>query len=133
MAHEMLDVDRLRIITSEIIVALISPPFVEAMRTMRSTPEHERLRVAAQILSTEALRSKGVPLPADMRITSRYFETGVQTIEVSDSPEVGQRPLAKAVRDEGGSGVANPRPRWGGCAFGGGASVCGGAGGWTVE
>jgi len=112
-----LDADRLHEVTSQMITALASPEFVEAMRKMKATADEDRLRVAAKILTPDGLRSQGVPLPMDMRITSRYFESGKPEIEAGDS-FVRFGPAFHGVRDEGG-----------GCCCGGGASVCGGCGG----
>jgi hypothetical protein len=117
----LLDAGRLRKITDEMITAITSPPFVEAMRKMKSTPEDQRLKVAAQILNPETLRSKGVPLPSGMRITSRYFEPGKSTIEVAEHDEVGRAPVVKEISSKG---VQNA----GACAGGGAGTICGCAG-----
>jgi len=128
--NEMLDVDRLRKITDEMVTAITSPPFVEAMRTMKATAQDQRLKVGAKILNPEALRSKGAPLPVGMRITSRYFESGKPTIEVADPDEAGHPPIAKEIAD-----ISSLSPRQtkgvqsaGMCAGGGAGTVCGCAG-----
>ena len=129
---DMLDVNRLRQITDSMIAVLTSPPFVEAMRTMKTTPENQRLKVGAQILTSEALRARGVPIPPDMRITSRYFETGQQTVEIADSPQVGDQAVAKFIDEPTISRMlaANRLPLAdGGCCCGGAGTVCGGCGG----
>src|SRR5436190_12331991 len=74
MPEEELDVQRLREISSAMIEAVTSPAFVEALRTVRSAPSDQRLAEGSRRLSPDALRAQGVPLPADMRITTRYFE-----------------------------------------------------------
>jgi hypothetical protein len=109
---------KLKAITDDMIAAISSPAYVEAMKTMKATPVEKRLAVAAKLLSPEALRKKGVPLPADMRISSRYFEPGNPSVIYVD--EHGAR-LA-------GLGDPGPVGAWG-CACGGAATVCGGAGG----
>lgn len=129
---EMLDVDRLRKITDDMITAITSPAFVDAMRTMKSTPDNQRLKVAAETLNPETLRSKGVPLPPGMRITSRYFESGKPTIEVADPNEGGGAPMIKEVadlRNLSPARVAHGQTSAGICAGGGAATVCGCAGG----
>jgi hypothetical protein len=128
---EMLDAERLRKITDEMITAITSPPFVEAMRTMKTTPQDQRLKVGAKILNPEALRSKGVPLPAGMRITSRYFESGKPTIEVADPDEAGHPPIVKEIADirSLSSGQTKGGQTAGMCAGGGAGTVCGCAGG----
>jgi len=123
---DTLDAERLRKLTDDIIKAITSPPFVEAMRKMKATPVDQRLKVAPQLLSPEVLRSQGAPLPVDMRITSRYFETGKPTIEVTDPAKPGQPPIVKEAAAltslEAGPVTA------GACACGGAGTVCGGAG-----
>jgi len=74
MTDEELDVQRLREISNAMVEAVTSPAFVEALRTVRSAPQDQRLAEGSRRLSPDALRAQGVPLPADMRITTRYFE-----------------------------------------------------------
>ena len=119
MATEI-DPARLKKITAEMIAALTSPGYVQAMATLKQTPLDKRLSVAAKLLTPDALKKAGVPLPAGMRISSRYFEPSSPTvIRVGDHGAV----LAGTVGDDVG-----PVGAWG-CACGGGATVCGGAGG----
>lgn len=122
MADE-LDAKRLEKITEDMIAAITSPPFVQAMRTLKTTPMDKRLEVAKRLLTPSALRTAGVRLPEDMRITSRYFEPGkpLEVIEVSD----------REAFFAGGPGYAPDLFAYGawGCACGGAATVCGGAGG----
>ena len=129
MAHdEMLDVSRLRKITDDMITAITSPAFVDAMQTMKSTPDNERLKVAALTLNPEILRTKGVPLPAGMRITSRYFESGKPTIEVADSAD-GSSPVVKQIADIRSENLMREGSMTAGvCAGGGAGTVCGCAG-----
>jgi hypothetical protein len=121
-AKSEFDVERLRKITSEMIDAITSPPFVEAMRKLREAPPAARLAEGAKLLSTESLRTAGVPLPKDMLISSRYFEPDSgKVINGGDfhMGEVPKRPTGSQVLGIGG------------CACGGGLSFCGGAGGST--
>ena len=136
--HEF-DVERLRKMTDSMITAITHPEFVDAMRKIHGTPIEDRLSMGAKLLDPEALRAAGVPLPLDMRITSRYFEPGNPgVIEIGDhNPPINtagsggitlpsgtyQNPLAPNKI----SGIANA----GGCACGGGLTFCGGAGGNT--
>jgi len=120
--HEF-DVNHLRKITDEMIVAITSPPFVEAMRKLRNTPENKRLAEGARLLQPDALRAAGVPLPKDMRISSRYFEPGNKSSFV-----VGDLSPIKGMENSGVFGNIGPLGI-GGCACGGGLSFCGGAGG----
>ncbi|QBK30394.1 hypothetical protein [Roseitalea porphyridii] len=122
-AVDELEVERLKKMSSEMIDAISSPAFVEAMRKLKETPVEDRLKVGAKLLDPKRLRKEGVPLPDDMRISSRYFEPGKPVISVDDAgaftgtrSELPNDPDVVAV---------------GGCACGGGLSFCGGAGGST--
>lgn len=128
------DTDRLRKATDQMIEAITSPPFVEAMRQLRETPVERRLAEGARLLDPDALRAAGVPLPDDMRITSRYFEPGIpNVIEVPPSrfPKVprGPRPRGPVPISGGVLGIGGGPNSIGGCACGGGLTFCGGAGG----
>lgn len=142
---------RLRKITDEMVEALTSQPFVEAMRAVRSAPPDQRLVEASRRLTPAALRAQGVKLPTDMRISSRYFEAGLPAgIDVGDYPG-GRMNLVNAL-NEAQPGLLDrlkttnpdlftelvtvgrgpgPIENTCGCACGGGASFCGGAGGGT--
>jgi hypothetical protein len=111
------DAVKLKQITNEMIDAISHPAYVAAMNTMKITPMDERLSVASKILTPAALKAKGVPLPEGMRISSRYFEPGNPIVIKID--ELG----ARIARSDVG-----PVAAWG-CACGGAATVCGGAGG----
>jgi hypothetical protein len=112
-----IDPVRLQKITGEMIAAISHPAYVAAMNTMKNTPMDKRLSVASKILTPAALKAKGVPLPDGMRISSRYFEPGNPTV---------------INIDEHGATIAGPNigpiAAWG-CACGGAATACGGAGG----
>ncbi|HEX2653625.1 MAG TPA: hypothetical protein VHN11_08240 [Xanthobacteraceae bacterium] len=89
---EILDRAVLRKTTDDLIEALTAPAYVEAMLAVRSAPEEHRLEEASRRLSPDALRKLGVPLPPDMRISSRYFETGFPDsidVELGDPPQGG--------------------------------------------
>jgi hypothetical protein len=78
-------------------------------------------------MTVEALSAKGVPLPPGMRITTRYFETGnPEIIEVLPDGTIKE---TKFPSFSLGDGFAPGQIGWNGCACGGAASVCGGAGG----
>ena len=113
-----IDPVRLQKITADMIAAISSPAYVKAMKKMKATPLDKRLAVASKTLTPAALRASGVPLPEGMRISSRYFEPGSPTvIKVDDFGAV-----------IGGRGIGEVAGAWG-CACGGAATVCGGAGG----
>jgi hypothetical protein len=121
------DVARLREMTDRMIEALTSPPYVEAMRAVRASPEDDRLAEAERRLSPDALRDLGVPIPEGMRISSRYFEKGLpEPVEVGDFGEQGGE-----LPEDLTTALA-----FGGCTCGGshvgplglGPTVCGGAG-----
>jgi hypothetical protein len=117
------DVQRLRTITNEMINAITSPAFVEAMRKLREAAPASRLSEGSKLLSTDSLRAAGVPLPKDMLISSRYFEPDTGKVINGGDFQMGQVQPAP-----GGKPAA---PGVGGCACGGGLSFCGGAGGST--
>ena len=114
---------RLRRITNELIAAISSAPFVDGMRRFKQTPVDKRVAFASASLTPTALAKAGVRFPTGMRITSRYFERG--------SPDIVQVTDAGALLNPGplipGPGTAGA---WG-CACGGGATFCAGAGGGT--
>jgi len=87
VAREDLDPDRLKSITSDMVEALTSPAYVEAMRVLKSTSNEKRLSEAMRRLNPDALRAEGVKLPEGMRISSRYFEPAFKPIELSDEPK----------------------------------------------
>ena len=86
-----LNAERLRQVTSQMVDALTSPAYVEAMRAVKSAPEGQRLEEAMRRLTPDALKAQGVPLPAGMRISSRYFEQGSNPLELelSDGRNLG--------------------------------------------
>lgn len=152
MADQELDSKHLRDITSKMVDAITSPAYVEAMRAVKSAPQGKRLDEALRRLTPEALRSQGVPLPEGMRISSRYFEASFAPVEVGEPG--GQRNLLKELhgvepdvinalerlREKNPSLFDDLRSRLSpgdlispvalcGCACGGAATVCGGAGG----
>ena len=131
---QLLDVGRLRKLTDDMIIALTSPAFVETMRTFRATAVNERLKLGEQILTPDVLRAKGVPLPSNMRVTSRYFEAGSPTIEVSGLTTTGESTASpsSSAREipNGAPGDLVISPMGGCCCAGGGA--CGGCGGGAI-
>lgn len=100
-AARSIDLEFLRKSTQELIEALTSPAYVEAMLAVRSAPDEERLVEASRRLRPDALRQLGVPLPAGMRISSRYFESGFPhsiDAELGDPPDGGIN-LVNALND----------------------------------
>jgi hypothetical protein len=118
-------------ITAEMIAAITSAPFVAAMRRLQLTPLNERLDLAPQLLMPDILRKKGVKLPADMRITSRYFERGSPSvIEVNDyGAFLTSTPLDPVAAGLGPLDAKNVAAGVCGCGCAGGLTFCGGAGG----
>lgn len=113
------DVKKLEKITGEMITAITSPPFVDAMRKLKATPTEMRLAEGARLLSPVTLAKNGVKFPAGMRISSRYFEEGHPIIDVTDHGAF-----------VGGLSMNPPKTATVcGCASGGGLTFCGGAGG----
>lgn len=117
------DLVALRKTTDDMIDALTSPAYVEAMRKLRAAPDDKRLDEATRRLSPDGLRELGVPIPEGMRISSRYFEPGfAEPVELGDS-EFG-----------GGTEDLTVVDAFAACTCGGtvvppfGPTVCGGAG-----
>lgn len=82
---EHIDAAALREQTDRMIDALTDPRYIEAVRAVRNSPDDSRIAEAAKNLSPDALRELGVPIPAGMRISSRYFEPDLPgEIELGD-------------------------------------------------
>ena len=62
--------------TEEVLNAITHPTFVEEMRRFRSKSGNDRIRFAEEHLVPTALADGGVPLPDEMRVSSRVFEEG---------------------------------------------------------
>lgn len=71
--------EQLREEIAQMIEASTHPAFVEALRAVKATPIEQFLVAGSQRLTPQALREKGVPLPADIRISSRYFDDDLPT------------------------------------------------------
>jgi hypothetical protein len=158
--EKRLDVDKLRLVTNEVIAAITSPAFVEAVRAVREVPADQRLVEGSRRLSPDALRAAGVPLPQNFRVSSRYFEDGLPgPINFGDDPtgrpnvvnemnraepgaldrlranepELFAQLVAPAIADGDSAGRRPPGMGpivAGGCACGGIPAACGGTG-WT--
>ena len=112
-----IDRERLTTITNSLIQTITSPKFIERMRQFREKAGAKPdLAAAADLMSLESLRSAGAELPADFRLTSRVFEDGDTGLKLDI--RTGQLP-----------GAGGPVLKWGACAGGGAATVCGCAGG----
>ena len=111
--------------SEEMIRIITHPGFVEAMRQVRAAPVAERLAAGQRYLAPAALRAAGVPIPAEMRVSSRYFDD-----ELRDRIVVGEMPK-DILGLAGEADKFDPTVAVGGCACGGGLTFCGGAGGST--
>jgi hypothetical protein len=131
MVDQLIDADRVRRETDSMINMITHPAFVDAMKKMKETPLNSRREVSKSTLTLEALAAQGVPIPSDMRITTRYFEPGnPEVIEIAPDGTV-----SGTVAPKFPSGKPNDPTTmaWGGCACGGTALGCAGAGGSTSE
>jgi hypothetical protein len=128
MPHELIDAVKVRKEMNGMIKMITHPAFVEAMRQLKATPVSKRREVGKRLLTVESLRKQGAPIPAGMRLTTRYFEQGKPT--VIELPPDG-RIVTRKIPDLRNR-VLDPTnvTGWGGCACGG-LSFCGGAGGGT--
>ena len=121
---EELDPATMKLKSDEMINIITHPGFVDAMRQVRAMPVEQRLEAGKTYLAPDALRAAGVPIPPEMRVSSRYFDDEVKTpIMVGDMP--------KEILGMTGELGFDPTVAVGGCACGGGLSFCGGAGGST--
>ncbi|MFD9412497.1 hypothetical protein ACFWBN_36595 [Streptomyces sp. NPDC059989] len=50
------------------------PGFLAILDEISQAPEAEQLETAERLATVENLRSKGVPIPDDFRLTTRFFE-----------------------------------------------------------
>ncbi|MBV8368426.1 MAG: hypothetical protein JO036_05765 [Candidatus Eremiobacteraeota bacterium] len=157
-AAAALSADRLRTITRQLAQVMTSPELLQQLQKVRGAPPEQRLLEASKRLSVDALRKAGIDLPSDMRVSSRYFESGwPAAIEFGDdysgqkpNPVVqflqnsaGQAPIDLFDRDSyfwrlamqhrlpgtGNLGAPVSGPMgFGACAGAGAATVCGCAG-----
>jgi hypothetical protein len=148
---DLLDPAKLREITDQMVDAISSPAYVDAMRAIKAAPEENRLEEAMRLLTPEALIAQGVPLPPGMRISSRYFEAGFDSIEVGEFLD-GQPNILRALNERDPTLLDRLRTRdplsfnrfvrlvqpnrfspdplaLCGCGGGGAATICGCAGG----
>lgn len=112
-----IDRERLTTITNSLIQTITSPKFIERMRQFREKAGGKPdFGEAAELMSLESLRAAGADLPADFRLTSRVFEDSETGLKLDIR--------AGQLQTAGG-----PILKWGACAGGGAATVCGCAGG----
>ncbi|GAA5024160.1 hypothetical protein GCM10025734_82280 [Kitasatospora paranensis] len=50
------------------------PGFLAILDEIGQAPEADRLKTAERLATVDNLRSKGVPIPDDFRLTTRFFE-----------------------------------------------------------
>ena len=145
--------------TEGVLDAITHPAFVEEMQRFRSISGDERIRFAEKHLVPTALADRGVPLPDEMRVSSRVFEEGDPGGQGYVDYQEGKRIIAlirekrpdlletlrsnnpkiwedlQLVESYTGPGFVDPADPSlvavgaCGCACGGAATVCGGAGG----
>jgi hypothetical protein len=81
--------------TQKIIEAMTAPAYVAALRAVKATPIEKRLLEASKRLTPDALRKQGVKLPDNMRISSRYFESGFpRPLDLGDMADGKPNPLS---------------------------------------
>jgi hypothetical protein len=71
-----LDRERLREISAQILKTVTSPDFLNQFEAVRNAPREQRIDEAVKRLTPDAMRSAGISLPQNIRISSRYFEAG---------------------------------------------------------
>ncbi|WP_156429859.1 hypothetical protein [Burkholderia sp. FL-7-2-10-S1-D7] len=77
--------------TDAVLDAITHPAFLEQMQSFRATPIEDRYEMAAVNLTPDALKSLGVPMPPEMRVSSRVFEEGEYGNRASVDIEQGRR------------------------------------------
>jgi len=55
-------------------VLAVHPVFIALVREIQSAPKSERLATAERLANINALRERGLPMPEEFRLTTRYFE-----------------------------------------------------------
>jgi hypothetical protein len=125
MANDLIDPKKVRQEMDTMIEMITHPEFVAAMKQMKLATPKQRLELGKELLTVGSLSSKGVKIPEKMRITTRYFEPDNPSVWEC-TPE-GKIILTKTPQFRRGVGSVS----WGGCACGGAATVCAGAGGST--
>lgn len=107
-----LDRERLARVTSDVIRTITSPDFMERVSKAREAASNGAgMDAAAKLLSIDGLRSAGVDIPDDFRMTSRIFEDRLSGVRIH-LDDIDMRPGVGPVA-------------WGGCAGAGGLSFCG--------
>jgi hypothetical protein len=77
--------------TDAVLDAITHPVFVERMQEFRATPIDQRYEMAGTKMTPDVLSAQGVPMPADMRVSSRVFEEGKDGNRESVNIEEGRR------------------------------------------
>ena len=126
MANDLIDPKKVRQEMETMIEMITHPAFVDAMKTMKASTPKRRIELGKELLTVKALSSSGVKIPDGMRLTTRYFEPGKP--EVLEFTPDGKVRLTKSPKSpkfpNRGGDIA-----YGGCACGGAANFCAGAGG----
>lgn len=87
MSTRSIDVDKeeLEEMNEQISKVMSSDAFLEQLRIVVDADKDERLDVAMEHLTPEAMKKAGVDLPKGTRISSRYFEgSDVQPVELGE-------------------------------------------------
>lgn len=69
------------------------PQFIALLTEIEEAPEEERVDVASRLASVAELEARGIPIPQNMRLTTRWFEN----VELDRGR--GERLLAEATAD----------------------------------
>lgn len=80
------------------------PAILEMLREVEAVPEPQRMQKAEQLATVDAMKARGIPVPAGVRLTTRYFEDPnapqIQAQIVSGGPA---EPVAAMVQAAGTS------------------------------
>jgi hypothetical protein len=81
-----LDEEELRNRTDDMVEIVSSEAYLRQLEKVHEAPDEQKMVAASRYLTPEALREAGIDLPGDARISSRYFEPGLE-VDVGDAQE----------------------------------------------
>lgn len=86
--------------TEDILDALTNPVFINTLQDFRATPIKDRFDFAEKNMTPKILKSKGVALPDEVRVSSRTFEEGDSKIPLFVDYAEGKRILDLITENE---------------------------------
>jgi hypothetical protein len=96
-----------------LVAVTTSPAFLEILHEIEAEPEAQRMQKAQQLATVDTMRARGIPVPAGVRLTTRYFEDPAATQINAQLVSGGPAESAPIV------GGPSPRPSAAVCVSGG--------------